>query len=341
MQAHPISAGWIGLADPLASRFNRSGLGRTAPVAGGPLLERGTLRVELAQAGALMGAEVVALAAKRPWPFALTLRIGAEGAVSIGLGTAQAHAAAQVAGVIGAETGRVTVTYLWDAPARCGWLCVEDHGRGVVRTAAVANPPPVTAAWAEKAAYQAPVAGAAYLAIADRPSAIGPRPTLAPHTMIETPTGERPVNALSSGDLIVTVSGRVSEIRATGWADLPARGICRAMGVPARPFGRDGHALLAAGQRIAVPPILAGGRTGVVVPAETLVGSGVAEPAAQRPLIRRYHHLLLDRVETFRAGGIPVESIDARALDADPVARRLSILGASRSVPRKGGQQAA
>jgi hypothetical protein len=145
-------------------------------------------------------------------------------------------------------------------------------------------------------------------------------PCFTPGTSILTATGNRPVEELRPGDLIVTRDRGLQPLRwvgereVTGAALFATNGSMAPIIVPAGSFGpglpaRDlivspMHKLLLSGARL---PLIIGTRE-ALVPARHLIGyQGIFQRTGTTPV--RYLHLLFDQHEVVFSAGTPTESL--------------------------------
>jgi len=145
-------------------------------------------------------------------------------------------------------------------------------------------------------------------------------------TQILTPEGERPVESLKAGDLVVTASGAVRPILWVG-----VRAISQIFSDPAvmRPIKIKAGAL---GDRVPardlrVSPGHAVLVDGVLATAQALVNGVTILQDEMAPLVFTYHHLELDAHDLLLADGAPAESFLAEGAEMrlDNGAERLSL----------------
>jgi hypothetical protein len=154
-------------------------------------------------------------------------------------------------------------------------------------------------------------------------------------TMIATPDGERAVESLAAGDLVLTADGRAAPVRWLGqsvvsrvFADplriLPVRIKAGALGenVPARDL------LVSSGHAMYVGDVLA--HAGALVNGDSIVRE------QDMPLVFTYYHLELDTHALLLANGAPAESfIDGvEAMDFSNWAERPASTGEEMAHPR-------
>jgi hypothetical protein len=132
-------------------------------------------------------------------------------------------------------------------------------------------------------------------------------------TLVATPVGERPVESLRPGDLVLTAAGEAVEVRWVGRQSritmfagralpITIRAGALAVDVPSRDLNLSpDHAMLI---------------DGYLVCAQALVNGTTVVPMPEPPAQLDYYHLELDRHRVILANGTPVESF------VDDVSRR-------------------
>ncbi|MWD29517.1 type I secretion protein [Aquicoccus sp. SCR17] len=145
-----------------------------------------------------------------------------------------------------------------------------------------------------------------------------------PGTMILTPTGERPVESLRPGDLIMTRDAGAQPLRWTGRRRVPAEGNLA-------PVRLEPAALQGARRALAVSPqhrfLLTGyraellfGEPEVLIPAKHLIdGRHVTQEAGGEVT---YLHLMFDRHHVIYAEGAPTESFHLADMGLDAITPR-------------------
>jgi hypothetical protein len=126
-------------------------------------------------------------------------------------------------------------------------------------------------------------------------------------TLVLCPEGERPVESLAPGDLVLTAGGATAEIRWVGRQTMP-RPALRAAGAPVRITAgalADGVPM----RDLLVSPDHAVLVDGLLVNARALVnGTTIRQSVAEAPAQVTFLHLELDRHDIIVADGAPVES---------------------------------
>lgn len=151
-----------------------------------------------------------------------------------------------------------------------------------------------------------------------------------PGTMISTPTGERPVEELKAGDLVLDIHGQAHRIRWTGastrsLAALPrlARERFLPVVIPAGAFGgtlprqdlrlSQQHRVLVGGAMVE----MYFGMEEALTTAKSLVGDVVRLDRSARFVT--YHHILCDRHVVVHANGLPAETLLPREVAASSI----------------------
>jgi hypothetical protein len=172
-------------------------------------------------------------------------------------------------------------------------------------------------------------------------------------TPIATPEGDRPVESLRPGDLVCTLDGPPVPLRWLGRrqfgpVDLMLRPELRPLRIGAHAFGPGRPArdiVLSARHRVLARDLRAArlfGSAAVLAPAGAFAGAGAIGPEPA-PAGVDYCHLLFDRHEVVRAGGLWAESLllDGEALGAldadarDAIAAGLAAAGAPPVLPQR------
>ena len=135
-------------------------------------------------------------------------------------------------------------------------------------------------------------------------------------TLILTPDGERPVEELSEGDKVVTVSGRVQPVIWVGGRHIPASVLkrnpeIRPIRIAAGAIGNDRDLIVSPQHRILVTGAHAEvlfGEKEVLVPAKGLLGGDRVHYCDSGSEVA-YYHLLLGNHDVLLANGVAAESL--------------------------------
>lgn len=157
-------------------------------------------------------------------------------------------------------------------------------------------------------------------------------PCFTPGTLILTPAGERPIETLEAGDLVVTRDRGAQRIRWIGKKTVTGKGALAPILLDGLSNFGPGRPLLVSPQhRVLIegyPAELHFGISEVLVAAKHLLGAGIARV---QPMARvTYLHLMFDAHEVIYANGAPTESFFAgdvglSALAAESRAELLSV----------------
>ncbi|MCB2130162.1 MAG: Hint domain-containing protein [Rhodobacteraceae bacterium] len=212
-------------------------------------------------------------------------------------------------------SGRLRLSYHWDCARGRSLLTAENLTRGTLRQQETGIALPM-----ERAEIAALIASAndcerhpllGWIGLADHWQTIGPMPGLAPDTLIETTTGNRPIRDLRPGDRVITADGAPGRVLWQGKVSVPSLGTYRPVRLCAPYFGLSRDLIVQPSQRI----VLSGadieyhfGEEEVIAEARHLVHgvSAVREPAAE---IVSSHGILLEQHALIRAEGIWTESL--------------------------------
>lgn len=128
-------------------------------------------------------------------------------------------------------------------------------------------------------------------------------------TLILTPLGERRIEHLSQGDLVVTLDHGPQPVRWIGSRSVPASGALAPVRFARGAIGNDRDLLVSPRHRMllrGVPAPGVSGRDDLLVPALALVDDFRVTVAYGG--IARYYHMLFDRHQVIVANGAPSES---------------------------------
>jgi hypothetical protein len=230
----------------------------------------------------------------------------------------------------------VTITFAWDAPGRCALISAEVPDTGALWFGQVHGPLPLSMRDATRIVTDRHrchlMPGTGFVAIAEGMMPIGPLPSLDAATLIPTPKGPTPLDALRPGQIVTTADGGTAQVRWTGGLTLPARGRFAPLHLRAPFYGarRDIH--LAPCQQIHVRSTeveyLFATHT-VSARAGDLL-DGIAPRQTRDALTVTYRQLVLDRTAAIAIHGVACATLDTGSLMADPALRAQSML---RDVP--------
>lgn len=310
---------WIALTDHATCLFNQDGIAQPLrePKRFGPadLLPRGALMLETGIPAHDRPQTLLHYHHLHPWERGLTLQALPDGSISVVVTQGQGVSHGALHHGLTGENYRLRITYVWDAPARQGWLSVRALGSDLNVLQPIRDPLPLSlgdlqslfAQTLERTSDE----GLAYIALSDAPVPVGPMPSIAPQTPILTDRGYRPIQQLKRGDLIQTPQGQQVPILANIACTVPARGGFRPICLRAPYFGLQRDITVAPDQRLCVSGAdveFLFGAPHALVPAQHLVNGVSAFYASQRPQVT-WHQLLLPRNEPILAAGAPLHSL--------------------------------
>ncbi|MBS1301840.1 Hint domain-containing protein [Loktanella sp. SALINAS62] len=329
---------WIGLREARTALFDTGGF---AGFGDGParlddLLPRGSVMIDCAILPSLTEQTLLSYAAQNPWRAALSVSLDPDGVVIVRQRLGDATRCFRLETGLRERAASVTIVFAWDAPARQATLSAELPDTGALHYATHHAPLPPTVNDARrmimdrKRCYLSP--GVRFAAIANDRTPIGPLPSLDGGTTVTTQSGPRSVDALRTGDLVLTSDGDMAQVRWVGSVTLPARARFRPLRLKAPFYGAVRDIDCAACQQVrfrnSAVDYLFDTRT-VVARAGDLL-EGLVPRLRPGQIVETYWQVLLDRPVPMQVHNLPCESLDARRLLTDPVLRRLSVL---RDVP--------
>ncbi|HHS93722.1 MAG TPA: hypothetical protein ENK63_00040, partial [Rhodobacterales bacterium] len=165
-------------------------------------------------------------------------------------------------------------------------------------------------------------------------------------TMIKTPYGERTIESLRPGDLVLTRDNGPQPLRWIGTSDVRATGLLAPIEFATGAFGNDRPLLVSPQHRMLYEGGLATlyfDSREVMVPAKHLINGSTIRSVEHRHV--QYIHLLFDRHEVIWANGAPSESFHPgaeglEAIDAPTREELFTLFPALRSDPGTYGQTA-
>jgi hypothetical protein len=312
-----MAMSWIGLRDRSTRLFNRAGiahgLAHDPSLAMADLLPRGALMLETGIPSHDRPQTLLSYHHLHPWERGLTLQALPDGSLVLVVtqGDSVSHTVLHH-GLTG-EGYRLRITYLWDAPARQGWLSVRALGESLYHLQPVGSPLPLGLLDLRDIFVDAVDLDedVGYVALSDAPVPVGPMPGIAPDTPILTAQGYRPIAELKRGDLIRTPGGDQVPVLANISCTVPARGGFRPVHLRAPYFGLRRDITVASDQHLCVSGAdveFMFGAPGALVPAQHLV-NGTSAFALSNSVQVTWHQLLLPRNEPVVAAGTALHSL--------------------------------
>jgi hypothetical protein len=310
---------WIGLRDHTTRLFNRAGLAlgpaRKEPFGPADLLSRGALLLETGTPAHDRPQTLLSYQHLHPWARGLNLQALPDGSVVLVVTQGDTVSHTPLHHGRTGEGHQLRIAYLWDGPARRGWLSVRALGDSLYHLQPVEAPIPLSLGDLQSMFTQPPNSeidrDVSYVALSDQPVPVGPMPSIAPETPILTAQGYRPISTLKRGDLIRTSDGQQVPVLANIACRVPARGGFRPVRLRAPYFGLQRDITVAPDQRLCVAGAdveFMFGAPAALVPAQHLV-NGVSAYYAESPAQVTWHQLLLPRNEPILAACAPLHSL--------------------------------
>ncbi|KIC49665.1 Hint domain-containing protein [Tateyamaria sp. ANG-S1] len=325
---------WIGVTDRKRGHYDKGGLcdsNSTRHV--GPLLERGTLLLEVRDINHGKSESLLSVSRAKPWPRTLAFQTLPGG----GIGMIHRHNSEVIQAALkwsnpGGEP-TVRVSYAWDAPNGWGRLAMERPGTCDAIQRPVHLPRPLVTDDLCDLVTKPPKLilspDVVFAGISTDILPIGPMPSLHPTTPIATPTGYRPAGTLQRGDTVTTDTGDIVPVLHTVTQTVPAYGSFAPVRVRAPYFGLSQDIIVAPDQRL----VLRGseveytfGQEAVLVPARHLI-NGQAAQYYTTASTTEYVQMILPGQEAVVAAGCALESLyigrirrDAKRLDDSALA---------------------
>jgi hypothetical protein len=248
-----------------------------------------------------------------PWPASLTLAaVPGEGLVLVIVQGARVFRSALDLPAERPEEA-LRISFAWDSRAGLGRLAVERGDGTILACRETPAPPPLLSCDAG-----ALVAGRGvgwndvlFRAVSTAIEPLGPVPTLSAGTLVDTPTGPRPVSDLRLGDTVVTGGGEIVPVLAQVVRQVPALGAFRPVRLFAPYFGLRQDLVVARGQCVVsrgADVAYLFGCDAVLIPAQALVNGPAAGGEEVGPLVT-WHHLLLPAHDTLRLAGAELPSL--------------------------------
>jgi hypothetical protein len=298
------------------------------------MLPSGTLLLQLDIVPAQARQNLLRYAARAPWLSSLTVCLDPDGTLSILQGQGDKSAVLTVQTDLTSEASDTMVWFRWDRASGRSDLTVMNgttlrlfHASGSVvlplsdtDAARILGPSDLCAM----------SRGHVFVAISDRAEHAGPGLTLDPNGRVETPRGHVTLQSLRRGDLLVTGSGDLAQVRWSGLRTYPASGRFAPLQVRAPYHGARTDIIVAPDQQLCMSGAKVEylfGEEAVRVSARHLSDGRAVLPAPLRGVVH-YAQVLLDRPAMFRLSGVLVESMDATPFLDHPGMRRHSVLGA-------------
>lgn len=303
---------WIAVSD------GRHALRRPADsgVASPALLTTGTLVIEtLLQAQAHRTQTVLEVERRDEWHRRLSVTLGDDGRLAVLHAQGRHESLAELWLASHDHDATLRINYSWDAPARIGWLAVENLTTGRVERRVFNDPLPLPVAEAEAAVEAGPHrsadAAVALIAVSDHVEPVGLPPGMCQTTPVATADGLRPAGSLSPGDLVETAEGGLQPVRHVLSREVPAAGRFAPVALRAPYFGLEQTIRLAPDHRMMITGADAEylfGTDAVLVEARHLAHLAGLRRSQAKPTAR-YTQIVLDRHDCLLLGGAWGESL--------------------------------
>ena len=225
---------WIALSTPERDHWSPAGLdapdGAASLLDGGAdaLMPRGSLVLEIDMSSADAARQVLSYATRGDWSMQLAVQVLPGGAVSFVLEQGDVVLQHVFQEPVRASGDKLRLTYAWDAPSRAAFVALERVGRCDADLHYFNRPSPLRvldmkallSAHSDRFLHPA----RNFLALSTGIEAVGPRPTLALSTRIDTPKGPRALGTFRRGDMVTTADGGVLPVLFALRQNLPAAG---------------------------------------------------------------------------------------------------------------------
>ena len=328
---------WIGLRTADSQAFSLAGIaaqGTRAPrFAETALLKRGSLQIEFAYTPSARRQVLIDHRYDAPWPMHLRVTITPDAVLHFDLqcGATRSYMCLET-GLTDCERA-VELVYSWHAPDRVAQLSMHlpFAARSVHRALYDPAPLPLIALQSLIMAPH-PAGPLSYLGVSTAIEPVGPAPSLAGNTVVDTPTGPRYVSQIRAGDQVLCKNDQPRRVLWAGHRDVPAYGRFQPIRLRAPYFGLRRDITVAPTQHIAFegPDVeYLFGEERVLVSASHAVVGGVQAIRDNRQTVMRYHQLLLEDHALIRIGGAFGESLFLGALANDEMALNASIWSGS------------
>jgi hypothetical protein len=325
---------WVGLRDARGGVFSQCGLGRAsrAPFNLSAVMPSGTLMFEFASDPRGRVQTLVDYGSTHPWAAGLRVTLDQNGVLTLfhWQGT-QARRYTLETGLV-CVTLSIVVTYTWDAPMRRGVLAVQCPDHNVMLFSEISAPLPLSMRdgmrmMADKRHCRIN-SNAAFVALADEVMPIGQLPTLGADVLIPTPEGSIAISDIRAGQMIVTSSGKLAQVRWAGAATLPARGRFAPLTMRAPYHGLRQDMTVAHDQQLRIqgPEVEYLFHTDQISLRVGDLRDGIAVRQSQRALTKDYWQILLDQPEPIAIGSMHIEAMDISAIRKDPALKAHSVL---------------
>mgnify|MGYP000168009691 CR=1 FL=1 len=290
-----------------------------------PLLAKGTILVEIdIRKDGRIPARLIHYKNTKGWARRFTIFLNPDHSLSIETQQGLARSYVHLKDWKRQSRNRLRLTYAWDAPARLGLLTLECLETGRIDQALFDAPVPLPVEDVKAIADNNDTCHidqrVVSLSIANSIEPVGPSPSIAAGTMVETEHGLRPIDRLQLGDTVLTTNSGLQPIRWILRQDLPAVGSYRPIRLRAPYFGLQSDITVSRNQRIMVSGAEAEyhfGQDAVLIEAQELLGHPSATLHAAR-FTTTYYQVLLDNHDCIQLNGTWSESLFVGNLARSP-----------------------
>ncbi|MBV1868007.1 MAG: Hint domain-containing protein [Marinosulfonomonas sp.] len=218
-------------ADNFVPARKRAAAARNRDRTADNLLVRGSLVVEFElSADGQVPARLIHYENNHNWSRRFTVYLNADNSISIEIQQGPARIYARLSNWTNLPVGPTRLTYAWDAPEKSGLLTLESLNSGSIRQVVVDAPMPLPRSDLEvvaKGGMRPTDHRLTFIAIADSVRPVGPAPTIAKGTLVETSQGPRPIDRLQRGDEVLTAQYGMQPVRWIIKQELPTYGSYR------------------------------------------------------------------------------------------------------------------
>ena len=325
---------WVGLRDKMGGHYNAAGLGcaQSEPFDPDAILSVGSLLIEFMSNPRAGLQTVLQFGACHPWASGLVMTLDGQGVLKLEQWQGQTRRTHILNTGILTREQSVLITYTWDAPMRRAVLAVDLGGGAAPIYTELHAPLPLCARDASRIISDPHHCKlherTMFCAIADEIIPIGALPSLAPQTLIETPTGLRAVGTLRAGDFVTTPSGQQAQVRWCGSMKIPARGRFAPIAMRAPYHGLRTDLTVGPQQRLRMrgPNVEYLFDTDAVSVRVDDLRDGNAVRSVASGILQEYRQVVLDGGAAMCASGLTVEGLNIANIARDPRLRAHSIL---------------
>lgn len=328
---------WIGLRDQHDEGvFRPAGISRPAaanlPGPESAYLGQGTLLVEVQLEPQTTRFNLVRYAARSPWLSSLTLCIDPDGTISLLQGQAERSQLVALPTDLIHPEDSVVISFSWNAPDRTAVLSAWAPERDVFFMTEFRNPLPLSHLDAERLMTHDSLCkldrSVRFAAMSDQVEPLGPTATICAGALLETPTEDIAIEDIKPGQLLLTASGQIAQVRWIGSQSFPARGRFAPVRVRSPYYRLTDDLVVAPEQRLR----LSGseieymfGEEEVCAKAGHLADDRSIVNEPQRMTVT-YYQVVLDEHDILSVNGGALESLDPAPILADPAMLKHSLL---------------